>query len=109
MINLHSTPSLSNNLNSADVSPVRVNIPVSNALELIDAFKPEISSPELIQQITTARTKLLHLQESWVQFVSGAIEVMMLHWLSRPSSMPKITEILTSDFAANDEKYALAA
>lgn len=108
MANLHSTPSLSNNLNSVDVSSVRVNITVSNALELIDAFKPEISSPELIQQITTARTKLLQLQESWVQFVSGAIEV-MLHWLSRPSSIRKITEILTSDFAANDEKYSLAA
>lgn len=84
-------------------------ISIPDALALLEWITGKVTTPEWIQLITSLRTKLLRLEETWVNYVSGAIEAMLMElWTPKPLSPVVITKIFTG-WAANDESYRVAA
>lgn len=91
-------------------------ISISRALSILKELKENISNPELLTLIKSLEAKCLILEGSWVNYVSGALEIMLSELTSREIPLAQAIRILTGKHsdrkkhsAANDEHYTIAA
>ncbi len=87
-------------------------LPINTALNLLDSIIAWPTNTELVQKVARIRTELLQMRENWIEYVSGAIKI-MLDSLVGKNTLPmwELTQIFTTPIgvASNNEVYKLAA